>query len=298
MSAMKKRALGRGLDALLGSDPAETTAVATAPAEPAGVRTVPVVMLRPNPYQPREQFNDEALDELTASIQEKGILQPLVVRKAGTEYEIVAGERRWRAAQRAGLIEVPVWVREFGDQDMLELALIENLQREDLNAVEEAHAYQKLIAEFGLTQDQVADRVGKSRVAITNALRLLKLPAAILSWVEEERISAGHARALLTLSEEPLQMALAREIMGKGMSVREAERRVRRLVRDRDKPARPAQGPDASAHTHELEEKLSLQLGLKVHIQPQSNTSGRVEVYYANLEEFQALLDHLGITIE
>ncbi|MCE5229900.1 ParB/RepB/Spo0J family partition protein [bacterium] len=298
MSAMKKRALGRGLDALLGSDPPETAvATAVAPAEN-GVKSLPVVMLRPNPYQPRETFNDEALDELTASIQEKGILQPLVVRKAGAEYEIVAGERRWRAAQRAGLAEVPVWVREFSDQDMLEMALIENLQREDLNPVEEAHAYQKLVQEFNMTQDQVADRVGKSRVAVTNALRLLKLPPSILSWVEEDRISAGHARALLTLAEEPLQMALAREIMGKGLSVREAEKRVRRLVRDRDKPARPAQGPDASAHTRELEEKLSLRLGLKVHIQPQSNTAGRVEVYYANLEEFQALLDHLGITVE
>lgn len=298
MSAMKKRALGRGLDALLGADPPESAVATAPPAQKDGVHSLPVVMLRPNPYQPREVFQDEALDELTASIQEKGILQPLIVRKTGSEYEIVAGERRWRAAQRAGLTEVPVWVREYSDQDMLELALIENLQREDLNPIEEAHAYRRLIDEFSLTQDQVADRVGKSRVAVTNALRLLKLPASVLAWVEEGRISAGHARALLTLTEEPLQLALAREIMGKGLSVREAEKRVRRLVRDRDKPARPAAGPDTSAQTHQMEEKLSLHLGLKVHIQPQSNTSGRVEVYYANLEEFQALLDHLGINVE
>ncbi len=300
MSVKKKRALGRGLDALLGVEEPVEAPVATQPEPPAanGVHRVAVLDLRPNPFQPRSHFRDEALDELTQSIQENGILQPLVVRPTSNGYEIVAGERRWRAAQRAGLAEVPIIIRDFDNQQMLELALIENLQREDLSAVEEAVAYRRLIDEFQLTQEQVAERVGKSRVAVTNALRLLRLPEPILRWVETGGLSAGHARALLTLTEEPLQMALAREIMGRGMSVREAEKRVRRLVRDRDKPAKPAVGPDLDAQTRSLEEKLSLHLGLKVRIQPQTNSSGRVEVHYANLEEFQALLDHFAVNLE
>ena len=298
MSVKKKRGLGRGLDALLGGDEAEATTIVAAPPTESSVQILSVVQIRPNPYQPRRHFREEALDELTASILEKGVLQPIVVRPSGSEYEIVAGERRWRSSQRAGLLEVPVLIRAFDDQEMLELALIENLQREDLNAVEEARAYKRLIDEFALTQDQVADRVGKSRVAVTNAIRLLRLPESILNWIEEGRLTAGHARPLLSLQEESLQLALTREIMSAGMSVREAEKRVRRLLRDREHPPRPAGGPDLTPQTRELEEKLSLHIGLKVQIHPQSNTAGKIEVIYANLEEFQRFLEHLGLSPE
>jgi len=256
-----------------------------------------VVQLRPNPFQPRRRFSAEPLEELTASIQEKGILQPLIVRKAEADYEIVAGERRWRAAQKAGLKDVPVMIRSFSDQDMLELALIENIQREELSAVEEAQAYRQLIEEFELTQEQIADRVGKSRVAVTNALRLLRLPKQILDWIDEGRLTAGHAKALLSLESEPLQIALSREIMGKGLSVREAERRVRKLLKRAD-PNVKAQEPRIEIEVKDLQDKLCLQLGLQVKVFPSSNTSGRIEVYYSSLDEFQRFFDHLGISFE
>ena len=298
--SFKKRALGRGLDALLGaeaeqlpqSEPNVVTGVAGG-----GVQALDVVQLKPNPFQPRHTFNPAALEELTASIQEKGILQPLIVRRVGEDYQIVAGERRWRAAQQAGLKQVPVIVRSYTDLEMLELALIENLQREELTAVEEAIAYRQLIQEFELTQEMVAERVGKSRVAVTNALRLLRLPQTILTWIEEEQITAGHAKALLSLESEPLQMALAREIMTKGLSVREAERRVRKLTKHAD-PDVKAQEPKIEINTIDLEEKLTLHLGLKVKIYPSSNTSGKIEVLYSSLDEFQRFFDHLGISFE
>lgn len=294
--SVKKRALGRGLDALFGAQSAPDPA-ASAPPATTPLRTLSVVQLRPNPFQPRHHFRPEALEELTASIQEKGILQPLIVRQTGDDYQIVAGERRWRAAQQAGLMEVPVIVREYTDQEMLELALIENLQREELSAVEEARAYRQLLQEFELTQEQIADRVGKSRVAVTNSLRLLRLPQTILTWIEEAELSAGHAKALLSLESEPLQLALAREIMGKGLSVREAERRVRRLAKKAD-PDIKAKEPKIEIDTKDLQDKLTLHLGLQAKIFPTSNTSGKIEVAYLSLDEFQRFFDHLGISFE
>jgi ParB family transcriptional regulator, chromosome partitioning protein len=300
--SVKKRALGRGLDALLGAEPlgpAPQPAAATPHA--AEIRKIPFVRLRPNPYQPRRHFSDEGLAELSQSIRVNGILQPIVARQRGDGFEIVAGERRWRAAQLAELTEVPVMVREFTDQEMLELSLLENLQREDLNPVEEAMAYQQLADEFHLTQEQIAERMGKSRVAVTNALRLLKLPGAIHEWIVEGRISAGHARALLGLDHEAAQVALAREIMQRGLSVREAERRVRLLGREEtaatgEKSA--AAGGQESSQYRDLEEKLSLHLGRKVRIVAQANNQGRVEIFFSSLDEFQGLLEQLGIPIE
>lgn len=291
---VKKRALGRGLDSLLGSQ--------VAPPEPAlsdslAIRVLPVAQLRPNPYQPRRQFNADGLEELAASIEQSGILQPLVVRKRAEGYEIVAGERRWRAAQRLGLAEVPAIIRDYSDQEMLELALIENLQREELNPVEEARAYQQLIQIFELTQEQVAERVGKSRVAVTNALRLLRLPEQILKWVEEGALSAGHAKTLLPLEREALQIALCREIMAKGLSVRETEQRVRRIVKSPD-PEVKAQNPSVAIETRDLEEKLSVHVGLQVKICPKTNTTGKIEVYYSSLDDFQRFFDHLGISLK
>lgn len=294
--SVKKRVLGRGLDALLGAE-AEPPPAPAPPPTASSVQTLSVVQLRPNPFQPRHTFGSEALEELAASIQENGILQPLIVRKTDDGYQIVAGERRWRAAQQAGLMEVPVIVRTYSDREMLELALIENLQREELTAVEEAHAYRQLIQEFEMTQEQVAERVGKSRVAVTNALRLLRLPQTILDWIGENLLSAGHARALLSLESEPLQLALSREIMSKGLSVREAEKRVRRLLKKAD-PALKAKEPKIEIEIKDLQDKLTLHLGLQVKIFPTSNTSGKIEVSYSSLDEFQRFFDHLGISFE
>ena len=292
----KKRALGRGLDALLGAS--DDSPAGLAAGLPAGsVRSIPVVELAPNPFQPRQHLDPSTLDELTVSIQEKGVLQPLLVRQGPTGYEIVAGERRWRGAQRAGLTDVPVLVREFTDREMLELALIENIQREELNAVEEAMAYRRLIEEFELTQEQVAQRVGKSRVAVTNSLRLLRLPERILDWIREGRLTAGHAKALLALGSQSLQLALCREIMARGLSVREAERRVRKLLKTPDAQIKVRE-PVIDLQTRELEQKLRLHLGLQVKILPKSNVAGKIEVYYSSLDDFRGFFDHLGISLE
>lgn len=289
----KKRALGRGLDAILGSDPLAAPILKKRSSDYA----LPIHQLRPNPFQPRKQFKAEALEELAASIKAKGVLQPLVVRKVADGYEIVAGERRWRASQRAGLTEVPIILRDFNDQEMLELALIENLQREELSPVEEARAFRQLIEEFELTQEAVAQAVGKSRVAVTNSLRLLRLPDKILDWIDEEELSAGHARSLLGLGNESLQLALAREIMAKGLSVRETERRVRSLTKAPD-PQPKLPEPTISIETRDLEEKLTLHLGMHVKIMPKTNDSGKIEVYYSTVDDFQRFFDHLGITLE
>jgi ParB family chromosome partitioning protein len=292
--SVKKRALGRGLDALLGSEP-----VAVAGPD-ARVRLTPFVRVQPNPYQPRRHFNEEALEELTASIRANGILQPLVVRPMGDHYEIVAGERRWRAAQQAGLAEVPVIVREFSNQEMLELSLIENLQREDLNAIEEAHAYRQLIDEFKLTQEQVAEKMGKSRVAVTNALRLLRLPQQVQEWIKEGRLSAGHARALLALESSAAQLSLARETMAQSLSVRETEGRVRQLLKSPDQLQlkQNQQFMQKSSQLADLQEKLSLHLGCRVRLAARSNKRGRIEIHYSSLDEFQGLMERLGMPVE
>lgn len=304
MSSKKRPALGRGLDTLLGpaQSPVATVEpvqhiVHPVPVNSQAVRSLSIADLHPNPFQPRRHFVAEKIEELAASIIENGILQPLVVRRAGDEFQIVAGERRWRAAQRAGLMVVPAIVRDYTDTEMLALALIENLQREDLNPVEEALAYRQLMDEFNFTQEQVADRVGKSRVSVTNGLRLLRLPQQLLDWIQDGSISAGHARAMLSLESEALQMALAREIMHGGLSVREAERRVRRLIKAPN-PNPKAPAPQVQIQTQALEEKLCLHLGLQVRILPKSNSEGRVEVMYSSLDEFQRFFDHLGISLE
>jgi ParB family transcriptional regulator, chromosome partitioning protein len=297
--SVKKRALGRGLDAVFGAaSPAPTAIAVPAHSETSSsIRMMAVGLLAANPYQPRQHFHSEKLEELAASIAEKGILQPLIIRRNGPSFQIVAGERRWRAAQRAGLTEVPVIVRDYSDQDMLELALIENLQRDDLNAIEEATAYRQLIEEFELTQEQVAERVGKSRVAVTNSLRLLRLPSLVIQWIDEDRLSAGHAKAMLALETEPAIIALAREVMSGNMSVRETERRVRRLIKGPD-PKVPITGPQVDIQTSEMEEKLRLHLGLQIKILPRSNVSGKIEVHYSTLDEFQRLFEQLGISLE
>src|ERR1700761_7558570 len=215
----RPRGLGRGLSALIGD---EVAAVKGEPAAKKDTRTLPVAFLQPGKYQPRKTFDDQPLNDLAASIKEKGVLSPILVRPIGADrYEIVAGERRWRAAQLAKLHDVPVLVRELKDEQALEIAIIENVQREGLNPIEEARAYQDLIDKFGRTQDEVAKQVGKSRPHVANTIRLLKLPAAVRGWVEEGKLTAGHARTLLGV---PDPEAMALELMSAGLSVRQAER--------------------------------------------------------------------------
>ncbi len=278
----KRRALGRGLDALI---PAGSAEVATnSGVTDVALLRIPVDRVRPNPFQPRQQFDDTELEELASSIRANGLLQPIVVRAKGAEYELVAGERRLRAAQRAGLQEIPAIVRQVGDHEALELALIENLQRSDLNPIEEARAYERLRDEFGLTQEQIAARVGKHRSTIANALRLLRLPQDLQDELAAGRLTAGHARALLSVDSPEEQRRLAREFLRTGASVRDAERRAQ--------PARK-QLPDANWRA--VEDELRRLLDTKVRLLPRRDGTGKLEIEYFSLDQLNALLTRLGL---
>ncbi len=276
--------LGRGLDALLG-DP-------SLPAQGEGSVSLPISQVEPGLNQPRKRFDQESLAELTESIRTHGVIQPLTVRRlASGYYQIIAGERRWRAAKAAGLDEVPAIIIEADDRTVMELGLIENLQREDLNPVEEARGYQVLMEEYGLTQEQVAQQMGKSRPAIANTLRLLALPQDILTLVEEGALSSGHARALLGAPSAELQQEAARQVVERQLSVRQTEALIKALQREkRDKPA--AQGPDLSLYLGELEQNLSGRLGRKVKIAHKGD-KGRIELEYYNEQDLEALLELL-----
>lgn len=294
MSA-KRPALGRGLDALLA--PPKPVAVDGAPR--GSLRQVPIEQIVPNPFQPRSTFDPEKIRDLADSIRQKGILQPVLLRaKAGGGFELVAGERRWRAAQEAGLREIPAVLRELDDREMLEAAVIENVQRDDLNPVEEARSYQRLTTEFGLTQDDLARSIGRSRVAITNALRLLKLPTEVLKMLERQELSAGHGRALLGLENPAGQITLAREAARKSLSVRDVEARVRRIQKERQAPRSKGDVASLAADAAEWQGRLSSHVGLKVRLVPRNTTSGRVEFFYQSLDEFQALCSKLGLETE
>jgi len=241
--------------------------------------------ISPNPFQPRAAFDDTALAELTASIREKGLLQPIVVRRVGSDrYQLIAGERRFRAAQRAGLERIPIVVRDADDGEALELALIENLQRENLNPVEEARAYQRLADEFGLAQEDIARRVGKSRSTVTNSLRLLQLPAEVLAQLESGALTAGHARSLLALASTQAQAAVARDVAQRRLSVRDTEQ----LVRERARPAH------ADVEQRALESDLARALATRVHLRHNKDGSGRIVIEYYSLDELDGLLVRLG----
>ena len=284
----RKRGLGRGLSALM-SDVAETEAVvSTGPAS--ADRTLPIEQISPNPDQPRKRFEDSDLDDLTASIKEKGVIQPLIVRAVGGDhYEIVAGERRWRAAQRAQLHELPVVVREFTDVEVLEVAIIENIQRADLNPVEEAAGYRQLMDRFGHTQEKMAEALGKSRSHIANLLRLLNLPDAVLEMLRRGDLSAGHARALIP-ADDPL--ALAQKIVKGGLSVRAAEALVKaERPDDNGATLKPkVSAPDKDADTKALEGDLSATLGMKVSLNHKpGQEKGQMTLHYKSLEELDEL---------
>lgn len=295
MIPAKKRGLGRGLDALLSDAnpqaiPLEenlSTAVNNREGE---LKKLPIESLRPGKYQPRRDLNPEALEELAASIRQQGIMQPVVVRSLSAgQYEIIAGERRWRAAQLAGLEVIPALVRLAEDRDVIALALIENLQREDLNPLEEAIALQRLQKEFELTQQQVADAVGKSRSSITNLLRLLQLNKDVQRMLEHGDLEMGHARALLGLSEEK-QLTLARQLVAKGMSVRQTEALVRKEQETAtENKVKPTKDPDIAR----LEEQLRASLGASVKIHHSTKGKGKLEIGYSSLSELDGILQHL-----
>ena len=278
--------LGRGLSALLGEAVREEPVAAGADRS-TGVRTLPVSQLEPHPEQPRRHFDEAALEELARSIEARGLIQPIVVRPWQGRYQIVAGERRWRAAQRAKLHEVPVIIREFDEAETLELALIENIQREDLNAIEEAEAYSKLIERFGHSQDALGKIVHKSRSHIANLLRLLDLPASVRAMIADGRLSMGHGRALITATDPE---ALARQVLDRGLSVRETEKLAQAA-----RPARPGAGgssraPDADIAA--LERQLGDILGLKVKI-GYAGGSGSVTLGFSSLDQLDLICQRL-----
>jgi ParB family transcriptional regulator, chromosome partitioning protein len=282
----RHRGLGRGLSALLDEDAQETKGAEA----PRGQRTVPVAFLKPNRFQPRRVFKEEELRELADSIKEKGILQPILVRPTGKAdaFEIVAGERRWRAAQLAKVHEVPVVVREFTDAEALEIAIIENVQRTDLNAIEEANAYLQLIANFQHTQEQIADVVGKSRSHIANTLRLLKLPESVKAMIREGKLTAGHGRTLIGVAD-PEKMA--REIVSGALNVRQAELKARA-----PNGKHKLRGKDAD--TKALETNISNVLGMAVEIDHKGERGGMVKVHYKTLEQLDDLIRRLSLSTE
>ncbi len=267
----------------------------TTPQVSEDLKEIDLDLIEPNNLQPRTRFDEAQLEELAQSIKANGIVQPVLVRRIGGErYQLVAGERRWRAAQRAGLQKVPAVIREVPDDRMLELALIENIQRQELNAIEEAHAYKRLIETLGLTQETVAQRVGRDRTFVTNYLRLLRLPEDIQQLVEENKISMGHARALLGLDDVDKQRGLALNIVEQSLSVRETERAIKRIVANEEQVGVvPVKAEDP--HYRAAEDRLRRRFGTKVRILPNNNgTGGKIEIQYYNDQDLQRLYEQLG----
>jgi ParB family chromosome partitioning protein len=277
----KRPALGRGLSALIPDAPA-------APQTSARAQEVDVDLLKPNPFQPRAAIDEGRIDELARSIRANGIIQPIVVRKAGAGYEIIAGERRWRASQRAGLLKVPIVIRDTPDEQLLAAALIENIQREDLNPMEEAAAYRRLSEELHLTQEQIADAVGKDRSSIANIVRLLKLPLEMRENVSAGTLSMGHARALLALPDEATQLRVGRDVVSKQLSVRETEVLVKKSL----EPGTPKEEPKKDVHTRAAEDKLRFSLGTRVRI-VRKRKGGKIEIDFGSEDELQRIYEQL-----
>jgi ParB family chromosome partitioning protein len=299
MSAPDKspRRLGRGLEALL----AGRQAVEAPVEDRSALKSLPIAQIRPNPYQPRKEFRAEELADLEASLRATGLLQPVTVRRVpgGPGYELIAGERRFRAATRLGWAEIPAIVKEIDDQTLLTLALVENLQRADLNPIEEAEGYQRLADEFNLTQQQIADVVGKDRTTVTNCLRLLGLPASVRRMVQEGALSAGHARAMLTLGREHAIVDLAKEAAAQGLSVREVERRVREgMGRPPKSVERGDQIDRRPPEVRRIEDELRRQFGTDVHIALSDAARGEIRIAFYSNDDFERLLELFGTRLD
>lgn len=293
------KALGKGLDSLIpnGKESASSTKNENVKVKEVVKEVIKEVVkdelfvkiskVEPNREQPRKDFNEDALMELADSIKQYGVIQPLLVKEREGYYEIVAGERRWRAAKMAGLKEIPVIVKDYSEQEIAEIALIENLQREDLNPIEEAMAYKRLLTEFNLKQDEVAERVSKSRTAVTNSMRLLKLSEKVQQMLIDEMLSSGHARALLAIEDEEKQYSIATKIFDEKLSVRETEK----LVKNLDKPKKEPVVLEDGAIYEDLQEKMKAIMGTKVVINRKSNTKGKIEIEYYSVDELDRIMD-------
>ena len=304
MAAKPARGLGKGLDSLIPDAVGEakksreaqaqdSSAKKTDVAPTGGPETmVKITRVEPNREQPRKNFDEDALQELADSIKQFGLLQPILVQDRKDYYEIIAGERRWRAAKIAGLKEVPVIIRNYTEQEIVEISLIENIQREDLNPIEEAQAYKRLLDEFHLKQDEVAERVSKSRVAVTNSVRLLKLSDEVQRMVIDEMITTGHARALLAIENAEEQYALAQRIFDEKLSVRDVEK----LVKNLHKPAKPKKMDDKALQAiyQNIEEKLKTRLGTKVAVSGKGDGTGKIEIEFYNHDDLDRIVDMLG----
>ena len=297
---MAKKGLGKGLGAIFGEDVIKESEEEIAKAKAAvtdngdgksGELMVKMALIEPNREQPRKDFNEEQLAELADSIKRYGILQPLLVQKKGTFYEIIAGERRWRAAKIAGLKEIPVVLREYNKQESMEIALIENVQRSDLNPIEEALAYQRLVTEFKLTQEEIAARVSKNRATITNSMRLLKLDGQIQEMLIQNQITGGHARALLTVEDGELQYKLAGKIIAENLSVREIEKIVKSLSKKKNPKEKNVEDESLTLIFRDLEERMKSAMGTKVSINRKDKNKGRVEIEYYSESELERIVE-------
>ena len=298
---MTKKGLGNGLDTMLGVNTTQGRKRKTTDSEIKEVikevkipvdTTLKIKDIEINKNQPRKYFNEEGLEELAASIKQHGVIEPLVVTKRENYYLLVSGERRWRASMKAGLKEVPVVIKDYTDQEVLEIGLIENIQRENLNPIEEAKAYKQLIRDFGLKQDEVAKRVSKNRSTITNIMRLLNLSEPVQTMVIEEKLSNGHARALLAIEDEELQEEAANKIINEQLSVRETEKLVKKLLNQKQKKeANNTEEKDLSFLYKDIEEKLKYKLGSKTTIKAKNNDKGKIEIEYFSQEELEHIME-------
>ena len=302
MAAKVSRGLGKGLDSLIpmGSGSSEKKADSKeenkeSKDNKATETVVKITQVEPNREQPRKNFDEDALQELADSIKQFGLLQPILVQDRKTHYEIIAGERRWRAAKLAGLKEVPVIIRDYTDQEIVEISLIENIQREDLNPIEEAQAYKRLLTEFNLKQDEVAERVSKSRTAVTNSMRLLKLCDEVQQMIIDDMLSTGHARALISIEDPEQQYMIAQKIFDEKLSVREVEK----LVKDLNKPEKPKKESNKEDKSLDIiyeaiEEKLKQSLGTKVEISSKGNGAGKLEIEFYNHDDLDRIIELLS----
>ena len=288
--AVRKAGLGKGLDSLIPEHSVRRKAEKTEQKPEKNELLLKITDIEPNREQPRKHFDEDALLELSDSIKQFGIIQPLIVQKKEDHYEIIAGERRWRAAKMAGLKEVPAIIKSYTDREILEISLIENIQRENLNPIDEARAYKKLLTEFHLKQDEVAERVSKSRTAVTNSMRLLKLSSKVQEMVIADMISAGHARALLGISDEALQETTAMKVFDEKLSVRETEKLVKNLVFPAKK-VKTERNTAEDAIYESLEEKMKGIMGTKVSIQRKKNNKGKIEIEYYSRDELERIID-------